>query len=133
VVRIGIDISNQMITQLAEAPEKNSLLTIGATALVIGIIVSSLVLVATKMAGNIAGVASMSAIQGGMIMVSKAGGSIAKSATNQAAKSETKEMSRSGNNNLAAENSQRAKQDETLNAESQKASFARVQQTNTQS
>lgn len=48
-------------------------MTIGETALVTGLIVSSLVLVAAKIAGNIAGVAATSAIQGGMTMATRAG------------------------------------------------------------
>ena len=133
VVKIGIDISNQMITQLAVAPAKISLLTIGAIALVIGIIISSLVLVAVKLAGNIAGVAATSAIQGGMVLATKVGGNIANNATNQAVQRGTKGMARLGNNKQVAENSPRLKQqDSTLKAESQKASFARVQRTNSQ-
>lgn len=73
VVKIGIDISNGIIRELATAPAQESLMTIGATILVTGIIVSSLVLVATKIAGNIAGVAATSAMQGGMTLATKLG------------------------------------------------------------
>lgn len=132
VVKIGIDISNQMITQLAVAPAKNSLLTIGATSLVIGIIISSLVLVSVRMAGNIAGVAAISAIQGGMTLATRVGGNIASNTTNQAAQRGTQGMARLGNNKQVAASSQRLQQDSTLKAESQKASFARVQHTNLQ-
>ena len=48
-------------------------MTIGAIALGLGIIISGLILVAAKMAGNIAGVAATSAIQGGVALATKAG------------------------------------------------------------
>lgn len=73
VVKIGIDISNGIIRDLAINPEQDGLMTIGATALLTGIIISSLVFVAAKMAGNIAGVAASSAIQGGMTLATRAG------------------------------------------------------------
>ena len=138
VVRIGIDINNQMIKQLASDPEKNSLLTIGATSLVVGIIVSSLVFVATKMASNIAGVAASSAIQGGMMVATRAGNSIARNAINQGGRGSQAAGRGIGNipgdvKEKVAENSQERKQGDTLRAESRKASFARVQQTNSQS
>jgi type IV secretion system protein VirB6 len=73
VVKIGIDISNDIINQLAINPEQKNLMTIGEVALLTGIIVSSLVFVSAKMAGNIAGVAATSAIQGGMMLGVRAG------------------------------------------------------------
>ena len=73
IVRIGIDISNDVTQQLIISPSQDNLMTIGATVLVMGIIISSLTLVATKMAGNIAGVATTSAMQGGMALAAKAG------------------------------------------------------------
>lgn len=73
IVRIGIDISNDVTQQLIISPSQDNLMTIGATVLVMGIIISSLTLVATKMAGSIAGVATTSAMQGGMALAAKAG------------------------------------------------------------
>lgn len=72
IVKIGLDINNDTLTQLLASPAQDSLMTIGATALGLGIIISSLTLVATKIAGNIAGVAATSAIQGGMALATKA-------------------------------------------------------------
>jgi type IV secretion system protein VirB6 len=130
VVKIGIDISKDMMQQLATTPAKNSLLTIGATSLVIGIIVSSLVLGATRMAGNIAGVAAMSAIQGGMILATRAGGYLGKASTNQYRAREAGNTVRSGNNEQGLGSSHRSRDDKILRAESQKVAFTRNQQTN---
>lgn len=130
VVKIGIDINKQTLASLIIAPTKNSLLTIGATSLVIGIIVSSLVLGATKMAGNIAGVAAMSAIQGGMILATRAGGYLGKASTNQYRAREAGNTVRSGNNEQGLGSSHRSRDDKILRAESQKVAFTRNQQTN---
>ncbi|MGI4852361.1 MAG: type IV secretion system protein [Janthinobacterium lividum] len=73
VVKIGIDISNEIIHRLMISPSQESSMTIGAAVLVMGIIISSLILVATKLAGNIAGVAATSAMQGGMTLATKLG------------------------------------------------------------
>lgn len=73
IVKIGIDISSDIAHQLMVSPSQDNLMTIGATVFVTGIIISSLILVAAKMAGNIAGVAASSAIQGGMALATKAG------------------------------------------------------------
>lgn len=73
VVKIGIDISNDITRQLIISPSQDNLMTIGATVLVTGVIISSLTLVATKMAGNISGVAATSSIQGGISLAAKAG------------------------------------------------------------
>lgn len=73
IVKIGIDINKDTLVQLASAPSKENLMTIGATALGLGAIISSLTLVAAKIAGNIAGVAVTSAMQGGMTLATKLG------------------------------------------------------------
>lgn len=73
IVKIGIDINKDTLVQLASAPSKENLMTIGATALGLGAIISSLTLVATKIAGNIAGVAATSAMQGGLTLATKLG------------------------------------------------------------
>lgn len=73
VVKIGIDINKEALVQLAVSPEQKNLLHIGAVALGVGIIVSSLTFVATKMASNIAGVAATSAVQAGMVLAAKTG------------------------------------------------------------
>ena len=138
IVKIGIDINKQAIVQLLVSPVQDSLMTIGATALGLGIIVSSLVLIATKIAGNIAGVAATSAIQGGMMLGAKAGmktGSNTVGATTEAAKNIGNKIGRGilsklNRNNSTAGKSQDAINSGTLKEESQKASFARVQQTN---
>lgn len=140
VVKIGIDISNDIMHQLIVSPEQKSLLTTGATAFITGIVVSSLVLVATKTAGNIAGVAATSAIQGGIMLGAKAGmktGTSTVGATTKAAKSIGNRIGRGilsklNKNNSTSGRSQDAINLSTLKEESQKASFARVQQTNSQ-
>ena len=140
VVEIGIDISNDIMHQLVIAPEQKSLLTTGATALITGIVVSSLVLIATKTAGNIAGVAATSAIQGGMMLGAKAGmraGSNTVGAITEAAKNIGNKIGRGILSKLDKSNSTSVRDQGVINSgmlkeESQKASFARVQQTNSQ-
>ncbi len=130
IVKIGIDISNDIIHELADAPARESLMGIGGTALVTGIIVSSLVFVAAKMAGNIAGVAATSAIQGGMTLAAKAGittaGTTAGVATKYASRGAVAGTKYAGGKIKDKINSRKLKE------ESQKASFARVQQTNSE-
>ena len=108
VVKIGIGISYDLMSELVVDPAKKSLMGIGGTAFLTGIIVSSLVFVAAKMAGNIAGVAATSAIQGGMTLAAKAGITTA-------------------GKTLSKKND-----DDRLKSKSQDAAFARVQQTNSE-
>lgn len=130
VVRIGIDINKQTLVQLAVSPKQESLMTIGAIALGLGIIISSLVLVATKMAGNIAGVAATSAIQGGMMLGAKAGlttaGTTAGAASKYAGKGVSAAAKYAGNKIKDKIHASKLRQ------ESQKASFSQIQQQNSQ-
>jgi type IV secretion system protein VirB6 len=133
VVKIGIDISNDIINQLAINPEQKNLMTIGEVALLTGIIVSSLVFVATKMAGNIAGVAATSAIQGGMVLGVRAG-IIGAGNTAVGVGVATKYVGK-GAVSVAKYANGKIKDkiySRKLTEESQKAAFARGQQTNSQ-
>lgn len=133
VVKIGIDISNDIMRELVISPEQESLMTTGGTALVTGIIVSSLVFVATKMAGNIAGVAATSAIQGGMVLGARAG-IIGAGNTAGGAGVATKYVGK-GAGAVTQYVGGKIKDkiySRKLTEESQKAAFARGQQTNSQ-
>lgn len=136
VMKIGIDINKQVISQLVVAPAQESLMTIGATALGLGIIVSIIILIATKIAGNIAGVAATSAIQGGTILGARAGiNMLGNTASTSAtfAKYIGNKIGRNAKlneNNTASEGNKDAKNSNTLKQESQKAAFAQVQKTN---
>lgn len=72
VVRIGIDFTNNIITQLVSAPTQNGLVATGTGVLLTGVIVSFLTLKSTSLAGSIAGVAATSTIQGGVMAMSSA-------------------------------------------------------------
>lgn len=128
VVKIGIDINKQTLVQLVVNPQQKNLLHIGATALSLGIIVSSLVFVSAKMAGNIAGVAATSTIQGGMVLGVRAGNTavgvgVATKYVGKGAVSVAK---------YASGNIKDKFHSRKLTEESQKAAFARTQQTNSQ-
>ena len=136
VVRIGIDVMAKM-TEISSSNTANfSIFTIGSLNVVIGVIVSALVLVATKMAGNIAGVAATSAIQGGMVLAIKAGSNFARASSASRAQQGGNSMPRSSQNKQlvgsSGANSQRAQNDNMLKIASQKTSFARAQHMNSQ-
>jgi len=144
IVKIGLDINKQAILQLSSNPQDHSILSIGATAFGLGIIVSSLVFVSTKIAGNIAGVAATAAIQGGMRMAAAGGqntaGAVQGGGVWAAAKgyNVTKSLVQGGVAWAAARfaggaaSTQSKEDSNTLKSASQKASLARVRQTNSQ-
>lgn len=133
VVKMGIDVNKEAIVQLAAAPAEKSLTSIGATALVLGVIVSSLVLVAAKIAGNIAGVAATSAIQGGMALGARAGINTVGRPIGIATKSIGSKIFSRFHKNQSASGGDQGTPSQPLAEKSQKASFARVQQTNSES
>lgn len=80
IVRIGIDINTQVIQSFSASLTRNTLMEAGAITFAIGIITSFLTLRAASLAGNIAGVAATSAIQGGIAAAAYAGTKLGASA-----------------------------------------------------
>lgn len=135
IMKVGIDINKQAVAAIAVSPAEHNILNTGAMALSLGIVVSALVLVATKTANNIAGVAASAAIQGRLILGTKAGmktGGNTAASTAKAAKNIGNKIGRSIMTKLNRNNSASKDSSETLEQESQKAALARVQQTNSQ-
>ncbi len=66
IVRMGLDLNSEFVRHVSQVPEKSILMEVGALNFAIGVIISFLILKSAGLAGNIAGVAATSAIQGGM-------------------------------------------------------------------
>lgn len=125
VVRISINLSVGLIADLVQNPEQYGLMTVGANVLITGIIISYLIFLASRMAGNIAGVAASSAIQGGMTAAA-AGAARFGGVAGMAGGRATIQGGRNLKSNISASVANRAKLAESV----QKAALERVKQNN---
>lgn len=125
VVRIGIDLSEGLIADLVQNPEQYGLMTVGANVLIMGIIISALIFVSSRMSSNIAGVAASTAIQGGMTAAAAGAARLSAAASGRGI-STAMQGGRNLKRNVSASVANRAKLAESV----QKAALERVKQAN---
>lgn len=125
VVRIGVDLMFQSIEVVSTDTTRYSIFTIGALNTIIGLIISALIFVSSRISGNIAGVAASSAIQGGMTAFA-AGATRLSAAAGGRGISTTMQGGRNLKRNVSASVANRAK----LAEANQQAAIERVKQAN---
>jgi type IV secretion system protein VirB6 len=130
VVKIGVDINIEILRQFAAAPQKYSVFTVGSASLTIGVVITALIFISINMAGNIAGVAAISVGQAGAYIQQLSKDVVKNTLGKEIAKDITKTLFKGIGEGVGKYFGRNPKQESTLKTAGQKASFNRIQQTN---